>query len=146
MDGLPLTSMTTEELLAKAQEELATANLGAENARSEVVALNGKITELETALASESKIKAELEAKVATFAQDLDQAKAKVAELEALDKSAERKAAKIASGCGVAPVAVSPVSTPSKSREEAVAEMNKITDPAEKQKFFLANQKVLLGI
>jgi hypothetical protein len=32
------------------------------------------------------------------------------------------------------------------SREEAISEMSKINDPAEKQKFFMANQKALLGL
>ena len=146
MDGLPLTSMTTEELLATAQADLASAVANADSVKTELVTMTNKASELEAAVASAISAKADLEAKVASVSQELDLAKSKILELEAKDTKAERKAASIASACGVAPVAVTPTSAPAKSREEAISELSKISDPIEKQKFFAQHQKVLLGI
>lgn len=140
-------SMTPEEELSKATADLATATANATALASEVSALTAKVGEAEAKVEALLKEKAEAEAKISALAVDLAVAEDKAKALEAAEAKVEKVAARIASECGVDPVAVSPASSSKiKSREEALAEMGKISDPAEKQKFFMANQKVLLGL
>ena len=139
--------MTPEEELNKATAELSAASASATTLATEVSALTAKVGEAEAKIEALLKDKAEAEAKISALAVDLAVAEDKAKALEASEAKVEKVAARIASECGVAPVAVTPATASSiKSREEALTEMGKINDPGEKQKFFMANQKVLLGL
>jgi chromosome segregation ATPase len=138
--------MTPEEELLKATADLSAVSANASALASEVSALTVKVGEAEAKVAALSAEKVEVEAKMSAISKDLEASLEKIKALEASEAKVEKVAARIASECGVAPVAVSPGVSGIKSREEALTEMSKITDPAEKQKFFMANQKVLLGL
>lgn len=139
--------LTPEELNAslKAENESQKAALAQAEANLSTLAEKAKADEA-NALALAEKISG-LEAKVASLEAEKIEALTKITNLEAQAMSVETQAAKIASSCGVNPVAVSPAaSAPSMTRMEAVAELSKIQDPAEKQKFFAKHQKILLGL
>lgn len=139
--------LTPEELIASLKAENESTKNALAQAEASLSSFSEKFkSEQDNALALAEKISG-LEAKVATLEAEKIEALKSISALEAQAKTVETQAAKIAASCGVNPVAVSPAaSAPSMSRMEAVAELSKIQDPAEKQKFFAQHQKVLLGI
>jgi len=146
-EGRSASGMTPEELNASLASEVEANKVALAKAEADLSALAEKLKgEEANALALSEKVSG-LEAQISNLESEKAEALNKIAALETAQVSVESQAAKIAASCGVAPVAASPAANaPVMSRMEAVAELSKIKDPAEKQKFFAQHQKVLLGL
>jgi hypothetical protein len=70
----------------------------------------------------------------------------KVAQIEASDKSLEMKAAKIVSASASEAVAVGMDSAGIKTDQDVMKQFESIADAREKNKFFMANRKVIEGV
>ena len=97
-------------------------------------------------LAHEKNAKTEAYAAVAQLQAKFEALMGKVAQIEASDKSIEMKAAKIVSASASEAVAVGMESAGIKTDEDIMKQFESIADAREKNKFFLANRKVIEGV
>jgi hypothetical protein len=100
-----------------------------------------KFAKMRDFVALESKAKTEAHAAVEAMTKKFESLAAKLAEIEASDKSVEMKAAKIVSSHGVDPVASAPDSdVKPKTDADVLNEFEAIKDKREQNKFFNANR------
>ena len=105
-----------------------------------------QLSKMGETLAFEKNAKTEAYAAVAQLQAKFEALMGKVAQIEASDKSLEMKAAKIVSASASEAVAVGMDSAGIKTDEDIMKQFESIADAREKNKFFMANRKVIEGV
>jgi len=105
-----------------------------------------QLSKMGETLALEKNAKTEAYAAVAQLQAKFEALMGKVAQIEASDKSIEMKAAKIVSASASEAVAVGMDSAGIKTDQEVMNQFEAISDAREKNKFFMANRKVIEGV
>jgi hypothetical protein len=105
-----------------------------------------QLSKMGESLAFEKNAKSEAYAAVAQLQAKFEALMGKVAQIEASDKSIEMKAAKIVSATASEAVAVGMEGSGIKTDEEVMKQFESIVDAREKNKFFMANRKVIEGV
>ena len=105
-----------------------------------------QLSKMGESLALEKNAKTEAYAAVAQLQAKFEALMGKVAQIEASDKSLEMKAAKIVSASASEAVAVGMDSAGIKTDQDVMKQFESITDAREKNKFFMANRKVIEGV
>jgi hypothetical protein len=105
-----------------------------------------QLSKMGESLAFEKNAKSEAYAAVAQLQAKFEALMGKVAQIEASDKSIEMKAAKIVSATASEAVAVGMEGSGLKTDQEVMNQFEAIVDAREKNKFFMANRKVIEGV